>query len=89
MDTLPKTINEAVTILLSEMSGRDKLILRNTKKEDLILFHLTWGEEIRTKFSLWSGNDGLIKDAKANHPDSVSLEIMETMWEELQKQLKP
>ena len=81
-----KTVKEAVTILLSEMSGRDKLVLRNTKKEDLILSHLSWGADIRNKFGLWSGNDALIKDAKVDHPDSVSTVIMEAVWEELQKQ---
>lgn len=89
MDALPKTINEAVTILLSEMSGRDKLIFLNTKREDLILSHLTLGEEIRNKFGLWSGNDALIKDATTTHPDSISMEIIETIWEELQKQSEP
>jgi hypothetical protein len=86
MDTLPKTVKEAVTLLLSEMSGRDKLVLRNIKKDSLILFHLTWGEEIRNRFGLWSGNDALIKDAKVDHPDSVSAVIMEAVWEELQGQ---
>lgn len=86
MDTMPKTVNEAVTILLSEMSGREKLILLNIKREDLILSHLTWGEKIRNRFGLWSDNDGLIKDAKVSHPDSVSMKIMEAVWEALQGQ---
>lgn len=85
MDTIMKVVNEAVPVLLSEMSGRDKLILRNTKKEDLILFHLTWSMEIRNKFDLWSGNGVLTKDVKVTHPDSVSTIIMEAVWEELQR----
>ena len=84
MDKLPKTVKEAVALLLSQMSGRDKLVLRNINKDSLILFHLTWGEEIRNKFGLWSGNDALIKDVKVDHPDSVSTVIMEAVWEELQ-----
>ena len=86
MDTPPKTVKEAAVILLYEMSGRDKLVLRNTSKEDLILAHLSWGAEIRNKFCLGSGNDELIKDAKVDHPDSVSAVIMEVVWEELQAQ---
>lgn len=85
MDTIMKVVNEAVPELLAEMSGRDKLILRNTKKEDLILFHLTWGAEIRNKFGPWSGNDVPIKDVKVTHPDSISAIIMEAVWEELQR----
>ena len=82
----PKTVKEAVAIMLSEMSGRDKLIVRNTKKEDLIKLHLGWGNKIRNRCGLWSGNDTLIKDAKGDHPDSVSNVVMETIWEKLQKE---
>jgi hypothetical protein len=43
----PKTVREAVALILWEMSRRDKLIIRNTKKEDLIKVNLSWGSEIR------------------------------------------
>jgi hypothetical protein len=79
----PKTVKEAVALILSEMSGRDKLIVRNTKKEDLIKFHLGWGNEIRNRYGLWEGNDALMKDAKVIHPDSVSTVIMDAVWEAL------
>ncbi len=82
----PKTVKEAVEIILSEMTGRDKLLVRNTKKEDLIKFHSSWGSEIRNRCGLWDGNNELIEDANAVHPDSVSAVIMEGVWEELQKQ---
>ncbi len=80
---LPKTIKDAAAILLSEVSDREKLKLRNTKKENLILYHLTWGEKIRNRFGLWSGNE---KDAGENHPDSVSMKIMEEVWDKIQKE---
>ncbi len=82
----PKTVKEAVALILSEMSGRDKLIVRNTKKDDLIKFHLSWGSEIRNRCGLWEGNDALIKDAGVNHNDDASRVIMESVWEELQMQ---
>jgi hypothetical protein len=81
----PKTVKEAVNILVSEMSGRYKLILRNTKREDLIFSHLSWGQEIRNRFGLWAGNEALMKDAGVDHPDSASTRIMEAVWDELQK----
>ncbi len=83
---MPKTVEEAVAIILSEMTGRDKLLVRNSKKADLIKFHLSWGSEIRNRIGVWQSNDALIKDAKVSHPDSVSTAIMEGVWEELQKQ---
>lgn len=82
----PKTLQEAATLILSEMSGRDKLVIRNTKKEDLIKFHLSWGNEIRNRCGLWAGNHILLKDTGANHPDSASTVIMEAVWEKLQKE---
>jgi hypothetical protein len=81
----PKTVKKAATLILSEMSGRDKMIVRNTKKEDLIKLHLGWGNEIRNRCGLWEENDELMKDAGVIHPDSVSTLIMEGVWEELQK----
>ncbi len=82
----PKTVKEAVEIILSEMTGRDKLLVRNTKKEDLVKFHSGWGNEIRNRLGLWEGNDALMRDANEIHPDSVSTKIMEAVWEEMQKE---
>ena len=82
----PKTLQEAVALVISHMSSRDKLLLRNTKKEDLVKFHLNFGREIRLVCGLWAGNAELIKDVNENHPDSASLRIMEAVWEELQKE---
>lgn len=85
-DMFSKTLKDAVSMVLSGMSGRDKLIVHNTKKEDLIKLHLGWGNEIRNLCGLWQGNNELMKDAGASHPDGASRKIMEAVWEELQKQ---
>ncbi len=82
----PKTVKEAAEIILSEMTGRGKLLVRNTKKEDLVKFHFSWGNEIRNRLGLWEGNEALITDAHEIHPDSTSMKIMEAVWEELQKE---
>lgn len=86
LSMFPKTVKDAVAIILSEMSGRDKLIVRNTKKTDLIKLHLGWGNEIRNRCGLWEGNEYLIRDVGASHPDGASLRIMEAIWEELEKE---
>ncbi len=80
----PKTVKEAAALILSELPGRDKLRLRNTKKEDLIKFHLSLGNDIRNRCGLWDGNQDLMKDAGESHPDEVSMKIMEVVWEEIQ-----
>ena len=80
----PKTVKEAVTRVLSEMSEKDKEAVRNTKKEDFNKFHHGWGTGIRNDMGLWQGNAELLKDAKANHPDDASMVIIEAVWTELQ-----
>jgi len=80
----PKTVKEAVAQILSKMSAKDKEIVRNTKKKDLIKFHHGWGTGIRNDMGLWQGNRDLLKDTKAIHPDDASMVIIEAVWKELQ-----
>jgi hypothetical protein len=82
----PKTVKEAAALILSEMSGRDKLLIRNTKRDALIKFHFSWGNDIRNRCGLWEGNDDLIRDVSEFHPDGASMRIMERVWEEIQNQ---
>ncbi len=81
-----KTVKEAVAQILSKMSDTDKATVKNKKKEDLIKYHRGWGMGIRNDLGLWQGNEALMKDAKAQHPDDASMVIIEAVWEELQKQ---
>ena len=43
----PSTLDQAVTRLLDDMDDTGKKMVRETKKEDLILFHHGWGTGIR------------------------------------------
>jgi hypothetical protein len=81
----PKTVKEAVANILSTMNVKNKKIIKNTKKDDLIKYHHGWGMGIRNEFGLWRGNKALMKDTKANHPDDASMVIIKAVWEELQK----
>ena len=81
----PKTVDEAVTRLLGDIKGGDKARVRDTKKEDLILFHHGWGTGIRNEFGLWRGNTNLLADCHAQHPDDASMVIIKAVWQKLQK----
>lgn len=81
----PKTVDEAVTRILADMKDTDKKQVRETKKEDLILFHHGWGTGIRNEFGLWRGNTNLMADCHAQHPDDASMVIIEAVWQKLQK----
>jgi hypothetical protein len=67
------------------MEKSDKARLRDTKKEDLILFHHGWGTGIRNGFGLWGDNTNLMTDCRAQHPDDASMVIIEAVWQSLQK----
>lgn len=83
----PTTLADAVAHITERLSEDDKRLLRETKKENLIRFHMGWGMGIRNGFGLWRGNDKLIESAcgKGCHPDDASMVIIETVWAALQK----
>lgn len=68
------------------MSEADKAKVKASKKEDLILFHHGWGTSIRNEFGLWRGNEELMRDCHADHPDDASMVIIEAVWQRLQSQ---
>ena len=83
-EELPRTVKDAVSNIISDMSYEDKLLVKTTKKNDLIKFHHGWGTNIRNGFGLWGGNKELLKDAGKEHPDDASMVIIEAVWKELQ-----
>ncbi len=80
----PKTGEEAAHSILEKMSADDKDRVRKTRREDLILYHLGWGADIRNAFGLWKGNTALLESSGFFHPDDCSMSIIECVWEKLQ-----
>lgn len=72
---------------LSEESRRQSG-LRECKREDLIEYHHTLGQDIRNSFNLWQYTwypeivEGV--DMSEEHPDAVSQRVIEKVWEALQ-----
>jgi hypothetical protein len=83
----PVTVEEAVRDILLYLPTNDKIRIRNTKKEDLISYHLDLGMGIRNRLGLWRGNDKLILSACSHpcHPDDAAIAIIEALWNELRK----
>ena len=46
-DKWPTRVQDTVKDILSRMSEKDKELVRNTKRGDLIMFHHGWGTGIR------------------------------------------
>lgn len=63
-------------------------IFKCEDKEDLIEFHHSIGQNIRNDLNLW--HDDLIKNEfnkqlGIDHPDDISMYIMEEIWEDLNR----
>jgi hypothetical protein len=88
---LPKTVDEAVKRLISDMSLKDSTIVANMAEIELSLLHANLGEYIRNEFGLWSGNQDLMtsccffaKKEKVQEDEASSIIIGE-LWKRLRK----
>lgn len=82
---IPKTKQEAVK-LLKEGLDKDRLnYIKKLNKENLISLHFSLGMAIRNNFKLWEENSELLLSLGGGHPDDVSMEIINALWEDLNK----
>jgi len=87
---LPETVEQAVNILLSELSLKEKAAIANMQKNNLTDLHFSLGRFIRNKFSLVVDNKELMKSCRLLlgkqelHPDDASSIIIESLWKNLQ-----
>ena len=81
----PKTVEEAADVVLDNLTNDEKKHLQDTKRESLIHYHFSLGNEIRNKLGLWHGNEALIKSSNCDHPDDCSMKIIVRAWEKIQE----
>lgn len=88
---LPKTVEKAVDIIISELSLKDKSTLANMRTENLSDLQISLGEFIRNHFGLWGENAELLESCriasggKNIDAERASLVIIKEIWEKLQK----
>ncbi len=72
---LPKTVEEAVELIVGKMTDKDRDIIRTNPGHNLIQFHHGWGPFIRNQCGLWKGNKELLQSCGGEwmHPDSASM----------------
>jgi hypothetical protein len=87
----PRTVEEAVNRLLSNMPLKDKTTVANMSPVELPNLHLTLGGYILNNFGLLSGNQELMKSCRAkaktvfqHDEDAVDI-IIDSLWEKLQQ----
>ena len=85
----PKTVHQAVDILMSKMALKDKVIIANMTNGELVDLNPNLGAYIKNIFRLRSGNDELMesckivtKNQKLNEDGACSA-IIETLWKRL------
>lgn len=61
----------------------------NTEKDRLVTYHNSLGKTIRNEFKLWelSWTPEIINgvDMSRDHPDAISMRVIETIWNKFQQ----
>lgn len=84
----PKTIEEAVDLLISSLSEEQRQEFMNMPEEKLDTLHFTLGMYIRNTFGLPVRNPELFAACCPGwfqHPDDASSVIIEAAWKKLQR----
>ena len=78
-------VQEVKQLLNKETLKEIKKEFVNTPKDKLVRYHSTLGRTIRNEYKLWDTSwtpdirEGV--DHSTNHPDQISLKVMEEVWE--------
>jgi len=87
----PKTVDEAVDRLISELTLKDKTKVAKMGREDLSALPLTMGQYIREQFGLREGNEELMQSCRSIsgendiHEETASAIIINALWERLRQ----
>jgi hypothetical protein len=92
-NNIPKTVDEAVQKLMSDLSLKDKNTIANMDEADLINLHFFLGLSIRNKF-LYPRNEQLLESCrfvskdKYLHWDQAASVIIRELWKRLRETYK-
>jgi len=88
---LPRSISEAVSRLLSDMSLKDRTTMANMTEDELTNLDFTLGSYIRNAFGIWSGNGRLLEACRTASGDpalprrEAATVIIGELWKELRQ----
>lgn len=89
------TIPAIVDDIFDKLSKADVDTLKTTPKDRLGMYHMSWGMGIRNHYGLWHEDHPITKnwhadessrniqngvDYSEDHPDQVSMKIIEGVW---------
>lgn len=87
----PKTVDEAVERVISDLDLKDKIKIANMDLNDLIKLHTILHVYFKNAFGLWSGNTELLASCRSiskEHiytEDDATLVIIEALWKKLRE----
>jgi len=90
-DGPPKSVEEAVDLLVAKLPLKDKVTLANMTREELSGLDTSLGKYIRNNFKLWSRNSVLLEtcrffsDKDELTADDAASIIITALWEKLRK----
>jgi hypothetical protein len=88
---LPQTVDEAAIDIINEMGLRDRSILGNLSKEDLVPLNLTLGMYIKDQMEVWSVNEALKKsclqfcEEEGLDESNPAMAIIVKIWKKLKE----
>jgi hypothetical protein len=88
---LPRSISEAVSRLLTDMSLKDRATMANMTEDELTNLNFTLGSYIRNAFGIWSGNEQLFEACRAASGNpalprkEAATVIIGELWKELRR----
>ena len=84
----PKSIKEAIQLLLTDLPEKDRQTIRIMTEGQLSSLHLSLGNYIRNEFGLWGNNVELLRaccpDSSSEKADDASSAIIKALWWRLQ-----
>jgi hypothetical protein len=91
VEKLPKTVDEAVDKLITDLPLKDKTTIAKMAEKDLMTLQITLGSYIGSEFGVWTGNAELLYSCKRasgdTHidPDHAPTVIIEKLWKRLRE----
>jgi hypothetical protein len=82
----PKTVDEAVELLISILEDRHKMLLSILKEDELTDLHFGLGLSIRNGFGLHDADSKLLlRDCGSDNSDDASAVIIKALWTKLKR----
>jgi len=89
-DKHPATIDEAVYLLIEEISFGNRTIIANMREEDLANLDVAFGMRIKVEFGLGNGNKDLLQSCRIESgqptadPELATAVIIKCLWKTVQ-----